>query len=199
MSRPNLGPRIVSTALIGAAALVAATLVAPTPAVAEEPDTPCSAGVVVALNPGVSLQPSSGTLSSGQDGSLVCNGKVNGKEVVGGGTGGADGKYGVDGPNSCSKLDGKAVFKIFATLPGKDGPIEWSDTVTGTYAPLGGNWFFGGSFKGQKSYGTYRITPAGPEHNCVVSPVSRLLIQADAFIVNGSPDAAMTDRMVLPD
>lgn len=180
--------RITGTALVGTAALVGAVLVAPQAAIADEPDTPCTASVTVALTPGISVQPSSGALKSADAGSLACTGKVNGKEIVGGGTGGAIGKYGVDAPNSCSKLDGKAAFKIFAELPTKDGTVKWSDDVVGTYAPLQQNWFFGGTFKGPKSYGTYRITPAGPQHNCVVMPVTSLLIQADAFIVNGSPD-----------
>lgn len=191
--------RITGSALLGAAVLVAGVLVAPHAAVADEPDTPCQADIIVDLDPGVGLQPASGTFTSnGEQGKLVCSGKVNGKDLTGGGSGGADGKYGLDGPNSCSKLDGKTEFTVAATLPTEGGELKFSDTVTGNYAPLQGNWFFGGSFKGPKSYGIFRFTPVGPDHNCVISPVKKLAVQADAWVINGQPDGAMESRMMLP-
>lgn len=188
---------MVSTALIGVAALVAATVAAPTPAVADAADTPCSADILVEVNPGVGLEPSSGTFTSnGEEGALACTGKVNGKDVTAGGVGGAAGKYGVDAPNSCSKLDGKTTFTVTATLPTTgDKPIKFSDNVVGQYGPLQGNFFFGGSFKGPKSYGTFKFVPI--DSDCFVRPVKKLLVQASAWIVNGSADAAMAERMVL--
>ncbi len=197
--------RDVSVAWVGGgsfvgAVLLAGVLVAPQVAVADEPDTPCQADIIVDLDPGVSVQPSSGSFTStGEQGKLVCSGKVNGKTPSAGGTGGADGKYGVDGPNSCAKLDGKTIFTVSATLPTEGGEIKFVDKVTGNYAPLQGNWIFGGAFKGPKSYGIFRFTPTGPDHNCVVGPVKSLAVQADAWVINGAPDGAMAERMSIQD
>jgi hypothetical protein len=191
--------QVMTTTLVGVAALVAGALVAPQVAVADEPDTPCQADIIVDLDPGVGLQPASGTFTSnGEQGKLVCSGKVQGKAPSGGGTGGADGKYGIDGPNSCAKLDGKTEFTVKATLPSEGGEIKFVDTVIGNYAPLQGNWIFGGAFKGPKSYGIFRFTPTGPDQNCLVGPVKQLAVQADAWVVNGQPDGAMQSRMALP-
>lgn len=129
--------RITGSTLVGAAVLVAGVLVAPQAAVADEPDTPCQADIIVDLDPGVGLEPASGTFTSnGEQGKLVCSGKVDGKELTGGGTGGADGKYGIDGPNSCAKLDGKTEFTVTAALPTEGGELTFKDTVVGNYAPL---------------------------------------------------------------
>ncbi|MGQ0845125.1 MAG: hypothetical protein ACT4QF_13435 [Sporichthyaceae bacterium] len=186
----------ITTALVGATALIAGVLVAPQAAVADEPDTPCTAEISIDLDPGVGLQPSSGSFTSGgESGGLSCTGKIGGREVTAGGKGGAIGKYGVDGPNSCAKLDGKTAFRITATLPGTGGDIKFSDDVLGQYGPLQGNFFFGGSFQGKKSYGTFKFTPV--DSDCVVRPVKKLFAQVTAWAVNGSPDGAAVQRMQL--
>jgi hypothetical protein len=177
--------QIVSTAL---ASLLTVTLTAPATAAhaaAGSADTPCTAQIYVDLDPGVSMQPSSGTFhSNGQDGSLTCSGPIAGRQPVAGGKGGAAGKYGVDGPNSCYQLTGKTEFTISATLPTEHGVINFVDHVTGEYGPGEANWFFGGSFHGQKSYGTFKFTPV--DSDCVVRPVRRLFVDATAFIKSDS-------------
>ncbi len=159
-------------------------------------DTPCTAELTVDLDPGVSLQPSSGSFhTQGQDGSLTCSGPVDGQTPVAGGKGGAVGRYGIDAPNSCSKLDGKLEFTITASLPTEHGQINFTDHGTGEYGPGEGSWFFGGSFKGQKTYGTYKLTPVGGD--CLVRPVRQLYMQVTAWVVNGKADTEAASRMTL--
>jgi hypothetical protein len=188
--------RTLSTAMAGLLTLVLTGPASPAHAAADTADTPCSAEITVDLDPGVSMTPSSGTFHShGQDGSLTCTGAVDGRQPVAGGKGGADGKYGVEAPNSCYQLTGKAEFTLSATLPTEHGAIDFIDHVKGEYGPLEGSWFFGGSFRGPKSYGTFRFTPVNSD--CVVRPVKTLFVQATAWIINGKPDAQMAERMSL--
>jgi hypothetical protein len=180
--------------LPGVLTLALASVAGPAHAAGDAPDTPCQAAITVNLDPGVSLQPSSGTFASnGQDGQVACTGEVNGRKSVAGGTGGATGRYGVDNPNSCYQLTGKTVFTITASLPTDAAPIKFSDTVNGEYGPLEDNWFFGGSFKGPHSYGTFKFTPV--DSDCVVRPVKKLFVNAQAWVINGAPDKDMAARM----
>jgi hypothetical protein len=186
--------RILSVGLPGVLTLALASVAGPARAADDAPDTPCQAQITVNLDPGVSLQPSSGTFASnGQDGQVACSGPINGRSTAAGGSGGAVGKYGVDSPNSCSQLTGKTVFTITASLPSGTGPITFKDTVTGEYGPLQNNWFFGGSFKGPHSYGTFKFTPV--DSDCVVRPVKKLFVNAQAWVINGAPDKDMAARM----
>jgi hypothetical protein len=186
--------RILSVGLPGVLTVVLATLAGPARAADDAPDTPCQAQIFVNLDPGVSLQPSSGTFASnGQDGQVACTGPINGRSTVAGGAGGATGRYGVDEPNTCYQLKGKTVFTITATLPAGTKPILFSDTVTGEYGPLENNWFFGGTFKGPHSYGTFKFTPV--DSDCAVRPVKKLFVNAQAWVINGAPDKDMATRM----
>jgi hypothetical protein len=186
--------RILCVALPGVLTLALAAVAGPAQAAGDAPDTPCQAEIYVNLDPGVSLQPSSGSFASnGQDGKVACTGDVDGRHSVAGGMGGAVGKYGVDNPNSCYQLKGKAVFTLTANLPTDTKPILFSDDVTGEYGPLENNWFFGGSFKGSHSYGTFKFTPV--DSDCAVRPVKKLFVNAVAWVVNGQPDADMAARM----
>lgn len=186
--------RTLSTGLAAMLTLALTSVANPARAEGDEPDTPCQAEIYVTLDPGVSLQPSSGNFASdGQDGTLTCTGPVGGVKPVAGGKGGATGRYGVGAPNSCAKLDGKTDFTISATMPGESGPINFIDHVTGEYAPLEGNWFFGGSFRGSKSYGTFKFTPV--DSDCAVRPVKRLFVNAQAWVINGKPDKEMAARL----
>lgn len=193
--------KITTIAMAGALAAAAAVPagVAQARTVEDAPDTRCQAAITVDLKPGISLQPSSGSLTSGgETGSGACNGPVNGQQTTAGGVGGVTGRYGVDAPNSCTKLDGKATFTLTATFPTENsGETKFRDDVTAQYAPLQGNWIAGGSFQGKKSYGTFKLTPAGPTNNCVVTPITKLLVQGDVWVVNGEPDAAAEQRMTL--
>jgi len=164
--------------------LALTSVAAPARAADAGSDTPCSAEIYVNLDPGVSLTPASGTFASnGQDGTLTCTGSINGDKPVAGGKGGVNGRYGVEAPNSCTKLDGKAEFTISASMPGEHGTINFVDRVVGEYGPLEGNWFFGGTFRGPHSYGEFKFTPV--DSDCLVRPVKRLFVQARAFVING--------------
>jgi len=135
--------RIISVALPGVLTLALASVAGPAQAAGDAPDTPCQAEIFVNLDPGVSLQPSSGSFASnGQDGHVACTGDIDGRHSVAGGTGGAVGRYGVDAPNSCYQLKGTAVFTLTALLPTDTKPINFKDVVKGEYGPLENNWFF---------------------------------------------------------
>ena len=186
--------RSLSGGLAGLMTLAFASVASPVQAESDEADTPCQAQIFIDLEPGVSLTPSSGKFHShGQDGSLTCTGPIAGVKPVAGGTGGAEGRYGVDTPNSCYQLNGKTEFTLSATLPGTAGPIHFVDNVVGEYGPLEGNWIFGGSFHGSKSYGVFKFTPV--DSDCFLRPVRSLFIDATAWIVNGKPDRDMATRM----
>jgi hypothetical protein len=185
---------MLSVGLPGVLVVALASVAGPARAAEDAPDTPCQAEITVNLDPGVSLQPSSGSFASnGQDGQVACTGDVAGRKPSAGGTGGAVGRYGVDNPNSCSQLNGKTVFTITASLPTDTKPILFKDTVTGEYGPLESQWFFGGSFKGPHSYGTFKFTPV--DSDCAVRPVKKLFVNAQAWVINGSPDKDMAARM----
>ncbi|HEY3604326.1 MAG TPA: hypothetical protein VGL04_06610, partial [Sporichthyaceae bacterium] len=58
---------------------------------------------------------------------------------------------------------------------------------------LENNWFFGGTFRGPHSYGTFKFTPV--DSDCAVRPVKKLFVNAQAWVINGAPDHDMAARM----
>jgi hypothetical protein len=78
----------------GVALLVPAAMVATSPALARAADrgTPCVAEWDITISPGVGIGPSHGTYgTSGENGSVVCRGTVDGAAVTGPGTWGVSG------------------------------------------------------------------------------------------------------------
>lgn len=64
--------------------------------------THCSGPFDVVATPGVSTNPSSGTIATnGETGTAARDGPVNGNRPTGTGTSGYEGRYGTKGPDSC--------------------------------------------------------------------------------------------------
>ena len=183
------------TALAVTAAALTAVVVVPfaaSPAGAQLPgsdpgarspkDTHCLARFDVTLSPGLSMTPSSGTLSTnGETGTNSCNGPINGFNPTGPGSRGEAGRYGVDGPSSCMHPDGGAAWTITFTMPTTGGPQHLEFPVRGTYGALQGGGLYGGTFSGDGMYGKFRVTVL--EGDCTTKPITKVHLDCDEWIV----------------
>ena len=99
---------------MGRRPLVAAVVVVLTggllmpPAGSAQTQTHCTFTSTIALVPGLSVVPSSGTFSSGgETGTVSCDGPVRGIVPTGPGTLGVEGRYGTKDPDTCFGGEGE--------------------------------------------------------------------------------------------
>lgn len=146
-------------------------------------DTHCLAEFDLTASPGVSHTPSTGTLTThGETGTNTCDGPINGKQVTGTGTRGEDGRYGINGPISCTKLDGQSFLDFSFTMPTREGPQHVTGTFIATFGPLQGGGVFGGTFTGDRMYGKFTVTPV--EGDCVTAPITKMRLHCDEWVIN---------------
>jgi hypothetical protein len=158
-------PRLV----VVAAALA---LMGGVPRVAAQQGTACNFAADFTISPGLSSEPSSGTVSTGgETGTMECQGTVNGKRATGPGTFGADGRYGTQGADTCASGGEGDAHQSF-TVPTEGGSEHVDNDVTFTYGALSGGAVVGGEFKSDRFSGTFEITPT--EGDCVTAPVTRV-------------------------
>ncbi len=147
-------------AIAGALIAVAWAIPGASTPVAAAESVSCTAEGNFTVNPGLSTSPSSGTFTTdGDTGTLDCKGG-------GKGTVGIDGKYGTKDPDSCSaggEGTSTGVYKF------SDGS-QVTDTVEFTYGPFQGG-ALGGSFKGERSSGTFEVTSV--DGDCVSKPITK--------------------------
>ena len=147
-------------AIAGAIIVAASAIPGVSIPVAGADSVSCTAEGDFTVNPGLSTSPSSGTFTTGGDtGTLDCKGG-------GKGTIGIDGKYGTKDPDSCSAGGegiSRGVYKF------SDG-TEVTDDVEFTYGPFQGG-ALGGSFKGERSSGTFEVTSI--DGDCVSKPITK--------------------------
>src|SRR5437879_9886367 len=104
-------PVAAVVALVGGLLLTPAR---PAAVAAEAPArTHCTFTAAIALVPGLSVVPSSGTFSSGgETGTVSCDGPVRGIVPTGPGTLGVEGRYGTKDPDTCFGGEGEGRFSF---------------------------------------------------------------------------------------
>ena len=139
--------------------------------------THCTWQFDVVAAPGLSTNPSSGTVTTnGETGTSSCDGPVNGNNPTGAGRSGYDGRYGTKNPDTCqSGGEGAGTFTI--TIPTSAGDQRISDADnTYTYGAFKAGAPFSGEFKGSRMSGTFDVQPL--DGDCASKPVTK-------FRVNG--------------
>jgi hypothetical protein len=161
-------------------AVLLATGLVVTPARADESGTPCTFEVDVALSPGLSRQPSSGSFdSNGESGKLDCQGSVGGQPVTGRGSFGADGRYGIDGDgDSCKSTEGRGDGTAHFTVPVEGGSQHVDDPFTMTYRVDGRSVV--GEITGRRFSGTFDVTQA--DGDCLWRPVTKIRIKGKGYL-----------------
>jgi hypothetical protein len=155
--------------------LVTSAPAVPTAAVAQK-GTTCTWEFDVDASPGLSTQPTSGTVvTNGETGTANCNGPVNGNKPTGQGTSGYDGRYGTKDGDTCQwGGEGAGIFSI--TIPTSAGPQRVSDSDnTYEYGGFRAGSPFSGSFKGGRMSGTFDVQPL--DGDCASKPVTKFRVK----------------------
>jgi hypothetical protein len=142
--------------------------------------THCKFEFDMIIEPGLSMEPSTGTHFSDGLGALDCDGLVNGHQVTGTGTLGEDGPYGTDDPDSCQS-GGEASGTDHLTVPTADGPQRIDSEFTATYGKLSNKGgLFHGEFTGTRFTGTFEFRAL--EGDCVTTPVTKAHFSGEGII-----------------
>ena len=139
----------------------------------------CSGTLVILLNPGFSVQPSTGTHRSEAPAVLECHGAVDGRPITGTGTLTDEGPYGTDDPDSCmTGTEGTGLDRL--VVPTADGPqtIDSHYTYTAAKAENGGP--FNGRFEGSRYSGTFEFRIL--EGDCVSAPITKVELRIDGIL-----------------
>jgi hypothetical protein len=124
--------------------------------------------MVMRLRPGISETPSAGT-AYGREGVQECNGPVLGEQPTGEIGHDFDGRYGTDGPDTCSRGgEGWGVANHY--VPTKNGTKTFRNIFTYKFGGVSGG-IVSGTFEGDYFSGTFSIRPL--EGDCVTSPVTK--------------------------
>lgn len=133
-----------------------------------QPATECTSEMVMRLRPGISETPSAGT-ANGREGVQECNGPVLGEQPTGEIGHDFDGRYGTDGPDTCSGGgEGWGVANHY--VPTKNGTKTFRNIFTYKFGGVSGG-IVSGTFEGDYFSGTFSIRPL--EGDCVTSPVTK--------------------------
>ena len=147
---------------------------------ADDAGTPCAFEADVSLSPGLSRSPSRGTFdSSGESGTLDCQGDVGGQPATGRGTFGAEGRYGTGGEgDSCQSKEGRGDGTAHLTVPVQGGTRHVDDPFTLTYRVDGRSVV--GEITGERFSGTFDVTSANGD--CLWHPVTRIHIKGQGHL-----------------
>ena len=125
-----------------------------------------------ALSPGLSLEPTSGTVATPAPGIIECHGKVNGFDPTGDGQVTEDARYGTKDPDTCQG-GGEGDGRYVVTIPTSGGVQKFVATFTFTYGePSTHGGVVAGRITGDGVRGTFDVTPK--EGDCVTKPVTRV-------------------------
>lgn len=142
--------------------------------------THCTFSFDVFLDPGLSMEPSSGKHYSDGLGPLDCEGPVNGHQPTGTGTLGEDGPYGTRDPVTCTS-GGEGAGTDRLTVPTANGPQQVISEFTFTFGdPSTKGGVVHGEFTGTRFTGTFEFTPL--EGDCVTSPVTKVAVTGEGII-----------------
>ncbi len=151
--------------------------------------TVCRFEAEFTLSPGLGLVPTSGAFTSGgEQGTVSCDGPVDGARPTGAGTFGAAGDYRTPGPDGCSSGEGTALQSF--TVPTRDGPFRFTNAVRFTWHPepaLTGDpdaplAIAVGEFHGPEMSGTLVIIPE--EGDCVTAPATRVVVHLEGTVTH---------------
>jgi hypothetical protein len=163
---------------ISAVLLVAGGWLAlPVPAARAEAKTRCTFTSAIALQPGLSIVPSTGVFTSnGESGTVSCDGPVRGIVPTGPGTLGVEGRYGTKDPDTCFAGEGKGRFSF--TFPTATGVGKRSNVFTFSFSLIGvsDSGFSGDGFGG----GFDDVRPE--EGDCIVRPVTKIIVKGHGTI-----------------
>jgi hypothetical protein len=141
--------------------------------------THCTFSFIIVLDPGLSLEPSTGEHFS-DGGTIDCDGPVNGRQPTGTGTLGEDGPYGTDDPDSCQS-GGESTGTDRLSVPTADGPQQVNSEFKATYGKLSNQGgLFHGEFTGTRFTGTFEFRVL--EGDCVTAPVTRAEVKGHGII-----------------
>lgn len=128
------------------------------------------------LSPGLAMDPTSGTFTSGgETGRIACRG---------GGAGrgehpfGADGRYGTSDPDTCAAGEGAGVQSF--TMPGAEGPEAVKNPIRFVFEAASDGGPMAGRFEGERFSGTFRIVPL--RGDCVTGPVTKVLLRGSGHV-----------------
>jgi hypothetical protein len=139
----------------------------------------CSWTFVIVLNPGFSMEGSTGTHRSEKPGALHCDGAVNGRPITGAGTVSDEGPYGTEDPDSCmSGSEGTGIDRI--TVATAEGPQDIVSEFTYTAAKLSNGGPMRGEFKGTRLDGAIELTVL--EGDCVTKPITKVQIKGEGIL-----------------
>jgi hypothetical protein len=154
------------------------------PAGAQQETTRCTFVYVINLSPGLSAQPSTGTVTTnGRTGKMECKGLVNGQEARGKGAIGIDGHYGIKDADSCASGitgGGEGAGSTAMMIPTRAGDQTMDDWYTLTYGGPSSRGVMSGTFEGGRYSGTFSIYPL--KGDCVSSPLTQALVTGEAIL-----------------
>lgn len=139
----------------------------------------CSSTFVIRLDPGFSMEPSTGTHRSEAPGVLQCEGVVNGSPVTGAGTLTDEGPYGTEDPDTCTAgTEGTGIDRL--TVPTKDGPQQIVSDYTYFAAKPSNGSPFRGRFTGTRFTGTFEFRVL--QGDCVTQPITKVELTLQGVI-----------------
>jgi hypothetical protein len=138
----------------------------------------CFFELTMSLNPGLTVTPGTGTLSTGgETGSISCYGPVRGALPAGVGTMGVDGRYGMAGGDSCAGgvASGRGAF----TVPTASGPKRIEGPFVVNYYSTGVGYFTAVTDDGTVNFsGTVEFSPVVGD--CLNSPMTVIRVVGQA-------------------
>jgi hypothetical protein len=170
-----------------AALLAGGGIVALPRAASAQNDLACRVNFTANFSPGLSMVPSSGSVTSGGEaGTINCEGEINGQRVTAGGPFGFDGRFGTGllgtgQGDTC--LGGSGTGTYTATVQTTGGPVRFSEAITFTYVSTtltaGGE----GEVKGPNTTGTFTYRPTAGD--CVGTPITQFAVDVTARVGPG--------------
>lgn len=165
-------PLVISLALVGSGAAVSSAQSAE--------ETRCTGSFIIVLDPGLSMEPSTGRHYSESPGKVECQGPVNGQDPSGAGILTQEGRYGIDDPDSCPE-GGEADGIDHLTVPTSDGPQRIDSPFRAVFGKMSNkNGPFGGEFTGSRFTGSFTIQPL--EGDCVSRPVTKARVNFEGIL-----------------
>ncbi|MGH9035953.1 MAG: hypothetical protein ACRD0O_09320 [Acidimicrobiia bacterium] len=138
------------------------------PAVRAEPTTVCTGREVFRVAPGLSMEPTTGTIqTAGEPGSEECSGTVEGHQPTGTVRTVHSALYGYLDPDTCHALEVKAYADH--SIPTADGVVTYRNHFTASFNPSK-DGVMSGAFEGDHFSGRFSLRPL--EGDCVNSPLT---------------------------
>jgi hypothetical protein len=122
------------------------------------------------LNPGLSLEPTTGPVVTVVDGTQECTGPVEGYQPTGPIRTRHSFTYGYADPDTCGKITAKGWNDYF--IPTAGGIVVLRNHFTGGLDPSSDPPANSGSFEGERTSGRFSLKPI--EGDCVNSPLTRI-------------------------